>query len=246
MNREDLILQHRGYAKALALQLAKSMGVQSAEIRDEMIQAAELGLVEAAEAFDPNNGAAFTTFCYYRVRGAAIDFLRKLGDLAPAVRRKLHEMRTFNEVNASVAGHSESGERLPTHERRAFDASVFSVAVGRLGAAFLLAQAQSGGEPTTSASDAPTAQVEREETRAQLQQALESLTPEQRVVIQLYYNEGLSMSEIGAKINCDKATVSRRHEAAVEALRCRIMHVRQGSGGRPASPRTPAAAPGRR
>ena len=68
---------HRSYARAIAAEAAHKCG--SWIERSELESAADLGLVEAANAFDPTRGVLFTTFSYYRIRGAVYDYLRKVG-----------------------------------------------------------------------------------------------------------------------------------------------------------------------
>src|SRR4029078_7285804 len=38
------------------------------------------GLLDAARRFEPDRGVSFRTFAYYRVRGAMLDGLRKMGN----------------------------------------------------------------------------------------------------------------------------------------------------------------------
>ena len=46
---------------------------------DELIAYGQIGLLEAAERFDPKVGANFLTFAHYRIKGAIFDGLRKMG-----------------------------------------------------------------------------------------------------------------------------------------------------------------------
>ncbi|MCW5964622.1 MAG: hypothetical protein KIT83_11335 [Bryobacterales bacterium] len=73
---EDLIVTHRSYAHALAAELLRGLPPRVA--REDLEAAAELGLVEAAQAFDSSLGVLFKTFAYYRIRGAIYDALRKM------------------------------------------------------------------------------------------------------------------------------------------------------------------------
>jgi RNA polymerase sigma factor for flagellar operon FliA len=81
---DRLIEAHRTYSHAIAAEVAKTL--PHTVDRDDLMGAAELGLVEAARNFDPSRGVLFKTFAYYRIRGAIYDSLRKLGLLKGAPR----------------------------------------------------------------------------------------------------------------------------------------------------------------
>src|SRR5215467_8272272 len=76
-NPNRLIEAYRSYAHAIAAEVLKK--VPPSVDRDDVIGSAELGLVEAAQNFDPSRGVLFKTFAYYRIRGAIYDALRKMG-----------------------------------------------------------------------------------------------------------------------------------------------------------------------
>ena len=66
----------RSYAHAIAAEVMRKFPTVD---RDDIRGSAELGLVEAANSFDPTRGVLFKTFAYYRIRGAIYDSLRKMG-----------------------------------------------------------------------------------------------------------------------------------------------------------------------
>ncbi|MBI3472861.1 MAG: FliA/WhiG family RNA polymerase sigma factor, partial [Candidatus Solibacter usitatus] len=72
-----MIEAYRSYAHAVAAEVIRKM--PSSVEKSDLLGAAELGLVEAANAFDPGRGVLFKTFSYYRIKGAVYDCLRKMG-----------------------------------------------------------------------------------------------------------------------------------------------------------------------
>src|SRR5215467_10542145 len=76
-DRNSLVEAYRSYARAIAAEAARKFNAWND--RPELDSAADLGLVEAATAFDSSRGVQFTTFSYYRIRGAVYDYLRKAG-----------------------------------------------------------------------------------------------------------------------------------------------------------------------
>src|SRR5262249_23684757 len=75
--RDALVEKHLSYAHAIAAEISKTLP-HHVDRRD-VVTAAELGLVEAANSFNHERTVQFTTFASYRIRGAAYDCLRKMG-----------------------------------------------------------------------------------------------------------------------------------------------------------------------
>src|SRR4051812_21483119 len=75
--RNRLVEQHLSLVQAIAAKLKRTLG-RSIEFEDLVAYGAK-GLIEAAERFDPQQKVAFTTFAYYRIRGAMLDGLRTMG-----------------------------------------------------------------------------------------------------------------------------------------------------------------------
>src|SRR3954468_9667152 len=82
----NVILEKYGpYVRSLAATVRKQFN--SALEMDELVSYGQVGLLEAAERFDPKVGANFLTFAHYRIKGAIFDGLRKMGVLKGAEAR---------------------------------------------------------------------------------------------------------------------------------------------------------------
>ena len=75
--KNQLVEQHLSLVQAIARKVKKTLGT-SIEY-DDLVAYGSKGLVEAADRFDARPGVAFTTFAYYRIRGAMFDGLRTMG-----------------------------------------------------------------------------------------------------------------------------------------------------------------------
>src|SRR5688572_10390908 len=75
--KNQLVEQHLSLVQAIARKLKKTLG-RSMEY-DDLVAYGSKGLVEAAERYDARPGVAFSTFAYYRIRGAMFDGLRTMG-----------------------------------------------------------------------------------------------------------------------------------------------------------------------
>ena len=76
----QLIEKHSELVKRIAYHLISRL--PSSVVADDLIQAGLLGLLDAAEHYDPSKGAAFETYATIRIRGSMLDELRR-NDWAP-------------------------------------------------------------------------------------------------------------------------------------------------------------------
>lgn len=208
---EQLITAHREYVRKLAREIHRTLPQHA--VFEELVGYGELGLVEAANNYDPNCGAMFTTFAYRRIRGAIFDGIRKMTWLPPAMRRKINQEESFDEF-AEDAG---SGIDVTTDPEGA--AKSFNQAVSQLGAVFLvsgLGDEEKSIDPVDHAD--PSEAMEMTELQEMVVAALEDLPEEDAAIVQMYYFEGKSMAEIGEALGVDKATISRRHNKVIKSL----------------------------
>ena len=72
--RDKLIAEHLHFPRVIALEVIG--GLNRGTHLDDLIASGNIGLVEAAERFKPDCGLKFSTFAWYRIRGAMVDGLR--------------------------------------------------------------------------------------------------------------------------------------------------------------------------
>lgn len=208
-DRDELIEQHTEYARALCFQIAASLPPRVD--RDELLGFAMVGLVEAAERFDPSRRVAFTTFSYYYIRGAVFDGIAKMTWLPPALRSRISEQTGQNSLAEDRLG------RMESRDDPAVLTSLFRQAVAELGAVHLLsAEALNSAAGST---DADEPRVERDETGARLRMMIDRLESPMDAILRKHYMEQKPMSVIAEELNCNKSTVSRQHARAIAILR---------------------------
>ena len=203
-----LVLQHQDYLRALARQLAQKL--PRSVSYDELVAAGQVGLIEAAREFDPAFGAAFTTFAYYRIRGAILDEVRRLDKWGSNARQQARREAAANDI---LEGHALADNTNPNQA-----AQSVRLTIRRLAAVFELADADSA----ETSDESPGESVENRELKASLKLALDGLDRGHMTIIRILYFEGRSMTQCAKELGCDKATVSRRHRDAIDALRSRL------------------------
>ena len=99
-----LIETSLSYSHAIAAEVMRKL---PPDLEKKDIQGwAELGLVEAANSFDPTRGVQFKTFAYYRIRGAIYDGLRKMGWYPKGQYRQMRFEMAANEYLKDVSAGS--------------------------------------------------------------------------------------------------------------------------------------------
>src|SRR3569833_1410794 len=221
---DELIMQHAELVKRIAYHLAGRLP-PSVEV-DDLIQAGMLGLLEAASNYAANRGASFETYAGIRIRGAMIDALRKL-DWAPrAVHRKARAvaaaMREIEIETVRDAKDSEVASKMGVGLEE-YHSIVQDAATCRL--ASLDDVTATATAPDDSAD--PFREVADEGFRASLAQAIEALPEREKLVMSLYYSEGLNLKEIGAVLKVTESRVCQLHGQALVRLKARLVEWRE-------------------
>jgi RNA polymerase sigma factor FliA len=199
--------------------------------RDELAQAATLGLVEAAHRFDPARGVPFDRWAVVRIRGAILDSVRSI-DFAPrslrAASRQLEEARAALTVElARTPTEAETAARL------GMSVSEISNLSGRVHRALVLSlDAPSGGDDEgepLSISDLvrdsdPSAEdcLESREMLAYLGDALRLLPERLRVLVTGYFIDGRTSAELAEQLGVTESRVSQLRSEALTLLRAGI------------------------
>jgi RNA polymerase sigma factor (sigma-70 family) len=79
VDRDELVERYRPYVYSIAKQVSNTFPVKIDF--EELAGYGMIGLLEAADRFDPRRKVSFVTFSYYRIKGAIFDGLRQMGIL---------------------------------------------------------------------------------------------------------------------------------------------------------------------
>jgi len=214
--QDKLVADNVPYVKALAHQLVKTLPSQP-DI-EELIAFGLKGLAEAASRYDPDKGAAFKTFAYYRIRGAMFDGLRASGWLARSdhARVKAHQ-QADDVLQAAAAGAPAATPDAvaAAHTLKELLADVGAVVVASVDSFDRMASdpaAEGGAEAIEDGLSAA-------ETRGAMQRALAALPERERdLVVKVYYGDQ-TIEDAGKSIGISKSWASRIHAKAIRQLR---------------------------
>lgn len=222
--RDRLIEHYSPLVKFVAGRIGA--GLPSSVDPGDLVSAGVFGLIDAVERFDPDRGVKFETFAVPRIRGAVFDGLRSLDWVPRSVRSRAREVEAaYSELEARL-GRAPTDEELAGHLRissaefQKWLSSIASTTVGPLDRALA-----AGAEPRSLAGETPEspgALVEESDLRRLVRQEVMKLPEREKLVMSFYYDEGLTLAEIGSVLGVTESRVSQIHTKAVLHLRSRL------------------------
>lgn len=227
----------------IAARLPRSIDVQ------DLRSAGVFGLMRAIDNFDLERGTPFESYCATRVRGAILDELRSQDWVPRLVRNRatsydkaLRGLRT--RLGREPAVHEVARElELPFAEANKMRRE------SNLTSVFTLCQPDEGDDDSRTLRRLDALMDRESETPFEqlvaldvARTALETLQRSERTVIALYYQEGLTMKEIGRVMGISESRVCQIHTKTLKKLRSAI----DSLGERPSERPEPAAAGQRR
>lgn len=211
----ELIAQCQGLVRSLAWKIHR--GLPSSIDVDDLIGYGQVGLAEAARDFDPARTGSFTTYAYYRIRGAIYDGLSKMSWFSRAQYARLRYAQRANELLATE-GHAAPGQEGSLED----DIDWFRNVVGGLAVAYLASSARDeddpGGLELVDSGPLPPGLLMGEETRRILHELIAALPEQEAQLIRGAYFEGLTLQEAGQRLGISKAWASRLHARTLERL----------------------------
>jgi RNA polymerase sigma factor for flagellar operon FliA len=227
--RHRLILSYLWLVKYLAGRLA--VRLPSCLSQEDLESCGIFGLIEAIDKFDPDLGHNFEAYATTRVRGAMLDELRRANWMPRTLWRRVQQLRAARE---KLENHYQ--EKVPV------DALAEEMGLSRSEVRYLDNQlcrlhtlsldemvAAGNGEPVRlgdllpdETSPDPLERVTEEENRELLARAVASLPEKDQLVLALYYQEGLTLKEIGAVLDVSESRVCQLHSRAINRLRQKL------------------------
>ncbi len=222
--RDRLIVNYSPLVKFVAGRVGA--GLPNSVDTGDLVSAGIFGLIDAIERFDPERGVKFETFAVPRIRGAVVDGLRALDWVPRSVRSRAREVENAFQHLEGKLGRAPTDEELSGHLRlsapefQKWLGSIASTTVGPLDRALV-----AGADPralTGDVPDSPAMLVEENEVRRLVRKEVRRLPEREKLVMTLYYDESLTLAEIGGVLGVTESRVSQIHTKAVLHLRARL------------------------
>lgn len=226
-SRDHLIVHYSPLVKFVAGRVGA--GLPNSVDPGDLVSSGVFGLIDAIDRFDPKRAVKFETFAAPRIRGAIYDGLRQLDWVPRSVRSRAREVeRAFSQLEHEF-GRSPNDDELAAHLHVSADeltrwlASIAATTIGPLDRAVA-----AGYEPEAVDSagfESPVVALEDRELRSIMMSEIRKLPEREKLVLSLYYDESLTLAEIGEVLGVTESRVSQIHTKSVLHLRSRMTAV---------------------
>jgi RNA polymerase sigma factor FliA len=221
--RDELILQHLPLVTAIALRVHDSLPVH-VDV-DDLVHAGVMGLFDAATKYETNKMVAFPAYAKHRIKGAILDSLRQLDCASRDLRRRLKQLEAATQELTERLNRAPSINELADHMEMSLN-RLRSLMVDLRNLGLLAAQSRSNAESESCPAQEVPCKVEqhpdrvfaRDELRARLETAIETLPVRYRQVVRLYYDRDMTMKEIGGILGVNESRVSQIHKSALARM----------------------------
>jgi RNA polymerase sigma factor for flagellar operon FliA len=228
--RDRLIVHYSPLVKYVAGRV--SVGLPQHIEQSDLVSYGIFGLIDAIDKFDTDRNIKFETYAIARIKGAIIDELRSIDWVPRSVRAKARLVeKAYAKLEAELL-------RTPSDEEVANEMgiseddlhAIFNQIsfVGLVALDEVLSGSGDRGESTTlgdtipDKAEGPVAAFEVEEMKQILASAINRLGDREKIVLTLYYYEGLTLAEIGEVLGVTESRVCQIHTKAVLQLRARM------------------------
>jgi RNA polymerase sigma factor FliA len=212
---EQLIAECQGLVRSIALKIHRSLP-DFLDVEDS-IAYGQIGLAEAARDFDPAQGHQFSTYAYYRIRGAIYDGLSKMSWVSRSQYQRLRCEQMAGEALSEEAASTSSGETSLEDDARWLTRLSSTMAV-----VYLSTRSDDDTSPGSNLSDdsspPPEELAAEREISAKLRELIDSLPEEAGKLIRAAYFEGLTLQEAGQRLGIGKSWASRLHAKTLQRL----------------------------
>jgi len=198
--------------------------------RDDLVSAGVMGLIKAVDQFDVTRQVKFETYAIALIRGAILEMLREEDWVPRSVRDNVKALeRTYYQLEVKL-GRPATEEEV-AGEMGLTEAELLKVLVNTSRANVLslddmiMGGGSSDGERLHLADVLQdenanvAADVEMTAMKTSLGAGIDRLPDRERLVISLYYYEGLTFKEIGKVLTVSESRVYQLHTQAVLRLR---------------------------
>lgn len=219
LDRRALAEQYIPYVRSIAGKVKKTV---AKEIDfEDLVEYGMIGLLEAADRYDPKYGANFMTFAYYRIRGAIYDGLRGMGWMSRSEYAKARFEERANEFLAEIAQDGEGAAGGDNDAASPFEHAVQDLASAVQGlAAVYITTIDSAEGAQLKDERGPLAEenLGLEQARSLVRQTIKKLSDQERQLLEMYYYRDMSLQEVGEKLGLSKSWTSRLHARVIEKL----------------------------
>ncbi|MDR2606114.1 MAG: FliA/WhiG family RNA polymerase sigma factor [Oscillospiraceae bacterium] len=219
--REELIVNYSHIVQAIVRRMMPKYN--SFNEFEDLINTGLIGLIKAVERFEPERGFVFETYATTRIRGEILDYMREQDWASISLRKRINSVITASEnLSEKYQRPADDNEiatylnltveqvREATRQSHIFNIIGFEDMVNEQGIAI---------EAAADTELSPENTLLNKEFLQRLTELIEELPERERLIITLYYYEGLMIKDIAAILNITDGRVSQIHSKVLEKLK---------------------------
>lgn len=196
--------------------------------RDDLVSAGVIGLIKSVDQFDPSRDVKFETYAIALIRGAILEMLRDEDWVPRSIRERLKALdRTTLRLESSLGRPATDVEIAEEMNISVQEVNELMVRMGRTNVYSLddiLGTTDNDDhihfvELIVDEEANTGREVETREIRRVLASGVDRLPDRERLVVALYYFEGLTFKEIGRVLGVSESRVYQLHTQAMNRLR---------------------------
>ena len=229
LSRDGLITEYLPYVKRIVQRI--SVHLPSNVETDDLINAGIIGLIQAAERYDPTMDNQFITYAVFRIKGAVLSELRSRDFLSKSNRRKAREIEnTYLSLEQKLSRQAKDEEvaenlglSLDEFYRIKKISSISFISFEEIGYTSKEDQKSLLHYLISHDTEDALTLTRLNEIEAAIAEAIGALPDKERKVISLYYWEEFTMKEIGKALDITESRVSQIHSQAIGRLRRKLI-----------------------
>jgi RNA polymerase sigma factor for flagellar operon FliA len=219
INKDDIIKNFLPKIKYIALNLLSTLP-KNVEL-DDLIQEGIIGLMQSLDKYDPSKGVTFYSFAVKRIKGAMLDYLRKIDWLPKDLRHKIKKMEEIideqslddnisdEEISEKLEISIDDVKKLKAELHRSQILSLDS---------YLLSNNEMNVASINDEND-PEILAYKELLKNELIKAISSLNEREQLILSLYYEKELTFKEIGKILDISESRISQIHSSIITKLK---------------------------
>ncbi len=183
------------------------------------------GLINAIERYSPQKNTRFETYALIRIRGAILDKIRAQDFLPRSVRKKIKDIKNAQEHLKQELGRMPTTSEIASYmdmepekvlQLLSEDTTMTSI-YDKKGNTDDSVEIIDTIQDTNKLN--PQEQAEEQNVKQELEKALRRLPERERIIMVLYYQENMTLKEIGSTINMSESRVCQLHAQAIMKLK---------------------------
>lgn len=226
LTKSELVKKYDQKVRFVAMKLAQ--GLPNSVDMEDLVSVGFIGLMDAADKFDPTKNVKFSTYAEFRIRGAILDELRAQDWVPHCARGRAKEIEnayhrlertkgqgpTDTELSRELGVSRERLQKMRSH--------VSHLQLVSLDAPLIESEAAEQSIEDRDGTN-PYLEATRNDAKSFLEQLFsETLSEEERIVLSCYYFRGLNLKEISSILSLSESRISQIHTKAIVRLKQKV------------------------